>query len=230
MATFQGFSPQLIEFFAGLEKNNTKAWFEDHRSIYETHVKQAMLDFVAAIGERLSEVSPEFVADPRINGSVYRIYRDVRFSKNKLPYKTHTAAVFFHRYGKKHEYPGFYFQISHRGIYWGAGHFKIDSEQLTRIRAFLARNPGMWQAITADPVFLERFGEVYGERLTRPPKGFDTDHPLIDVLKMKQYLVRHEADYAAFLETDEIVDETIRVFQDAAPFVELLCIALGIPF
>ncbi len=230
MKRFAGFSPELVSFFRELEKNNSKSWFETHRSTYETHVKRAMLEFVEAIGERLPEISPEIVAEPRINGSVYRIFRDVRFSKNKMPYKTHTAAVFYHRYGKKHEYPAFYFQISHRGVVWGAGHFRISNEQLARVREFLGNNPGLWQAVVQEERFRRRFGQVYGERLKRPPKGFTEEHPLIDMLKLKQYLVRYEEEVEPWLEAAEIVDRTLEIFADAAPFVEVLCIALGIPF
>ncbi len=230
MSTFQGFSPELIRFFAELEKNNSKKWFNEHRDIYEQHVKQAMLNFVSAMGERFAEISPEIVADPRINGSVYRIYRDIRFSKNKLPYKTHTAAVFYHRYGKKHEFPGFYFQISHKGITWAAGHFKISTEQLERIRNFLGRNPQMWKAITEESQFVQRFGSVYGEKLQRPPKGFDASHPAIEALKLKQFLIRYEEPPESHLNDPGIVEQTLRIYQDAAPFVEMLCIALGIPF
>lgn len=230
MSEFQGFSRELVTFFAGLQKNNSKRWFEEHRNLYETHVKKAMLDFVSAVGERLPEVSPEIVADARINGSVYRIYRDVRFSKNKMPYKTHTAAVFYHRQGKKHEYPGFYFQISHEGIKWGAGHFKITPEQLSRIRAFVARNPDMWFAITNEPLFKATFGEIRGERLKRPPKGYNGDHPAVEALKQKQFLVLAEEPVKLYLENPAVVERTIEMYQIAAPFVEMLCIALGIPF
>ncbi len=230
MSTFTGFPRGLLHFFAELEKNNSRSWFEKHRQVYENEVKKPMLAFVEAMQELLPQISPEYVADPRINGSVYRIYRDVRFSKNKMPYKTHTAAVFYHRYGKKHEYPGFYFQISHRGVMWGAGHFKIDPEQLAQIRRFLHRNPSMWKAIVQEKVFRETFGEVKGEKLKRPPKGFDPDHPVIEAIKLKQFLIMREEAAENYVETMAILDKTLEMYQKASPFVEMLCISLQIPF
>ena len=228
MSEFKGFPPEYLAFFRGLKRNNSKVYFDSKREIYQRIVKPAMEQFVTAVGEGLDKISPEFVADPAT--SPYRIYRDIRFSKSKVPYKTHAAALFFHRFGYKHEYPAFYFQIEPEEVMFAAGHYLINNDQLEMIRRAIDRNGRLLMDIAKRPSFRRRFRELEGEALRRPPRGYSDSHPYIELLKMKQFLISETVPAKEVVNDPGIVKRALDSFRAAAPLMQFLCAAVNIPF
>jgi uncharacterized protein (TIGR02453 family) len=230
MATFAGFSKSFVAFFAGLKKNNSKAYFESKRDIYENTVKPEMGAFIVAVGEGLQKISPHFVGDPRIGGSMFRLHRDIRFSASKLPYKTHCAALFYHQQGGRHELPAFYFQLDPTSVMFAAGHYMVSPEHLEQIRRAIDRNGDLLVSVAKQPAFKKHFGEIEGEALKRPPRGYEESHPHIGMLKLKQYLVSEEEPVKNWIDNPRIVQRTLDTFRAAVPLVRFLCTALNVPF
>ena len=221
------FTPALFEFLAELSMNNNREWFQVNKARYESDVRDALVGFVADFGDRLREISPHMVADPRPSGgSAFRIYRDVRFSRNKSPYKTNAGAHFRHEVGRKVHGPGFYLHLEPGNVFVGAGIWMPDSATLGRVRDEIVTNPETWEGIVND----ERFRSIYtleGDSLKRAPKGFDPDHPLIEDLKRKSFVAM-----TSFTEEDACSPAFIDVYADACgvagPFSEFLTTAVGL--
>ena len=176
------FRPELFAFLAELKENNSKEWFQANKDRYLKDVQEPMLGFISAFAEPLHEISPQFVADPRPSGgSMFRIYRDVRFSRDKSPYKEHAAAQFRHREGRDVHAPGFYLHLEPGKVFMGSGLWHPAGPTLTAIRTAIVDDPKGW--LTA------REGlELGGESLKRGPKGIDPDHPMIEDLKRKDFV------------------------------------------
>lgn len=230
MASFAGFSKPFVAFFTGLKRNNSKTYFEAKREIYENVVKPEMAAFILAVGEGLKRISPYFMADPRVGGSMYRINRDIRFSANKMPYKTHGAALFYHQQGGRHELPAFYFQIDPDAVLFAAGHYMVSPENLDLIRRAIAHNGDLLAAILKRSAFKKRFGEIEGEKLKKPPRGYDEEHPHVELLKLKQYLIEEEEPVKNWIDDPRIVKRSLDSFRASAPLVQFLCMALNMPF
>ncbi len=177
------FSPATFRFLKALDRNNSREWFLDHKKDYEQHVREPFLVLIADMQAPLTKISPHYRADARKNGgSLFRIHRDTRFSNNKLPYKPWQGARFFHE--RRHEIaaPSFYVHIQPGDCFAGGGMWHPEPDDLKRIRAFIADNPAAWKKATHSKAFRDRF-EFWGESLSRPPRGFDPAHELIDDLK-----------------------------------------------
>ena len=223
------FTPHLFEFLLELRANNDRAWFQDNNGRYEQHVKEPLLQFIADFGPKLQSISEHFEADTRTNGgSMFRIYRDVRFSKDKSPYKTQAAAQFRHEVGKSAHAPGFYLHLAPDEVFAGIGLWRPDSATLGRIRNRIASNPQRWERASKEPAFLDAF-ELTGSSLKRPPKGFDADHPCIEDLKRKDHIAacmfdEEEATSPGFL--DDFADAC----RMASPYMEFLTTAVGLPY
>ena len=221
------FTPALFDFLADLAENNNREWFQENKSRYEKDVRNALVQFVADFGERLYEISPHMVADPRLSGgSIFRIYRDVRFSKDKSPYKTNAGVHFRHEVGRKVHGPGLYLHLQPGMVFAGAGILRPDSATVGKIRNSIVSNPDRWSDIVND----DRFSSVYaleGESLKRPPRGIDPDHPLIDHLKLKSFAatVRLTEDDAC---APDFIDMYSNACAVAAPFSEFLTRAVGL--
>jgi uncharacterized protein (TIGR02453 family) len=181
MTGFDGFPKDFFAFFRELKANNDRAWFEDNKQRFKDSVQAPMSDFIAAMAPALAKISKEFVADPRPNGgSMFRIHRDVRFARDKRPYKEHAACQFRHRLGRDVHAPGFYVHIAPDEVFFGGGLWMPDGPALAKIRERIASRPGDWKKIVASPGFKKTFGSIEGEQLTRPPRGFDPNHPFIE--------------------------------------------------
>jgi uncharacterized protein (TIGR02453 family) len=230
MASFAGFSKQFGAFFTGLKKNNSKAYFDAKREIYENVVKAEMAAFILAVGEGLKKISPYFMADPRVGGSMYRLHRDIRFSANKMPYKTHCAALFYHQQGGRHELPAFYFQIDPDTVMFAAGHYMVSPEHVELIRRAIDHNGDLLAAILKKSACKKRFGAIEGEKLKKPPRGYGEDHPHVELLKLKQYLLEEEEPVKKWIDDPRIVKRTLDSFRASAPLVQFLCTALNVPF
>src|SRR5438445_782109 len=186
MAT-RSFSPALFSFLKELRDNNTREWFAENKTRYVEHVQEPAIEFIAAFAPFLEKVSPNFRADARpVGGSLFRIHRDVRFSKDKTPYKTHVGIHFRHRSASDAHAPGFYLHLEPGGVFAAAGMWRPDSASQRAIRDAIGEDPRAWKRATTGG-----FGTTHrlmGDSLKRPPPGFGPDHPLIEDLKRKDFV------------------------------------------
>ena len=225
----QHFTPELFDFLLELRANNDRDWFAENKGRYERHVKEPLLAFIEDFEPYLHSISERFVADTRANGgSMFRIYRDVRFSKDKSPYKTQAAVQFRHEAAKSVHAPGFYLHLAPDEVFAGVGLWRPDSAALARIRERIVDDPAGWEAVTRDPGFVEEF-DLEGESLKRPPKGFDPEHPLIEDLKRKDHVAT-----CMFDEDEATAPGFIDAFADAcrtsSPYMEFLTRAVALPY
>ncbi len=186
---FSGFSKDLPKFLGQLKKNNSKAWFDEHRKDYEALFLEPAKQFVAAIADPLKGVSKAIQVEPRVNGSIMRINRDIRFSKDKTPYKT-TLDMMFWEGASSRESPCFFLRMTSTELILGAGMHMFGSDQLKTYRQALLNNK-IGGVISRTVAGLSDKGyEVGGEHYKKVPRGFDADHPRADLL-------RHNALWAA---------------------------------
>jgi uncharacterized protein (TIGR02453 family) len=227
---FRGFPPDLFDFLKDLKRNNRRDWFQANKDRYKKSVVEPMSAFIAAMDTRLANVSDCFIADPRPHGgSMFRIYRDTRFSKDKSPYKTHASCHFRHMSGKDAHAPGFYMHFEPGEVFFGGGIWMPDNSVLRPIREAIVDDPDGWVEATRSKVFKKRFGAVEGESLKRPPAGFDPDHPLIDDLKRKSFFAVQEVD-PNLATTPRFIAEVEKAFVALIPMMRFLTEALGLSF
>jgi uncharacterized protein (TIGR02453 family) len=207
------FPPEAIKFLKGLEKNNTREWFQPRKETFETKLKEPMLAFVESINAELLKFAPEHITEPK--KAVYRIYRDTRFSKDKTPYKTHLGAIFPRRGLGKDAAAGFYFHVSSKEVGVACGAYAPGPEQLLKIRRFIADNHKLFRRE------IKGMGSLQGSTLTRVPKGFDAEHPAAELIKMKQWYWWVELD-PALATSPKLKGEIAKRFRAMAPMVELL--------
>lgn len=184
------FSEELFEFLRELKNNNNREWFAANKARYEQVARNPVLRFIEDLQPVLNKVAPHVIADPRpVGGSMFRINRDIRFSKDKSPYKTAVAAHFRHEgFGKNISAPGFYLHIEPGQVFMGGGLFHPDGKRLYQVRSAIAEHPDKWQQAISGKAFAQRC-TFWGEKLKRPPQGFDAQHPLIEDLKRKDFVV-----------------------------------------
>lgn len=221
---FPGFPPEALTFFRGLEKNNDREWFQERKELFETKVRRPMLELVESLNGVLVTAAPDFVTEPA--KSVYRIYRDTRFSADKTPYKTHIAAVFNRRGFEKNSSAGLYFSVSHKEIEVGGGVYMPTPEQLLAIRTYLAEHHAEFRKLLASKAVKSTFGEMTGDALQRVPKGFDPEHPAADLIKRKQWLLFQTLEPKLAV-TPELHTELSKRLKAMIPFVEFLNRPLG---
>lgn len=224
------FGPQTFRFLRSLARNNRRDWFEAHRDEWLTHARDPMLRFIADFALRLPRISPHFLADPRPSGgSMFRIHRDVRFAKDKRPYKTHVAAHFPHLTADDVHCPGFYLHLAPGEVFFGAGIWRPDAAALARIRARIVADPARWRRVAGEAALARSGLHATGETLQRPPRGHDPAHPCIEDLKRKDFCVAAIADEAAACAPDFLDWYTARC-RAAAPYLKWLCDCLEVPF
>ena len=223
------FTPALFEFLAELAANNNREWFRANKSRYDADVKEPALGFISDFGPHLARISPRFRADPRAHGgSLFRIYRDTRFSKDKRPYKTHTGIHFRHEAAKDAHAPGFYLHLQPGHVFAGAGIWRPGGPTLRAIREAIDEDPDSWLRASRDDRFRASF-ELSGDSLIRAPKGFAVTHPLIEDLRRKDFIGVAELSAEAVL-ADDFMDVFAGLCRDAAPLQSWLCGAIGVPF
>jgi uncharacterized protein (TIGR02453 family) len=217
------FNPATLRFLRSLKRNNRREWFNAHREDYERHVREPMTVIVERLADDFRSFAPELVASPKI--SMYRIYRDTRFSENKAPYKTHVAAVFPTRGLAKHEGAGLYFHVSPDEVWIGGGMYAPQPPQLVAVREHIAANIRQLRAIVESPAFRRRVGALEGERLTRVPRGFAKDHPAAEYLKFRHFIAGAEFP-AAFAASPRFYATMIAVFREVLPLARFLNVPL----
>ena len=218
----------LFGFLKDLAVNNNREWFTDNKDRYEESVKMPALSFIAAFGPKLSAVSPHFQAIPKAQGgSLFRIYRDTRFSKDKTPYKTNTGLHFRHEAARDAHAPGFYVHLAPGEVFFGAGLWRPDGPTARSIRELIVSDGKGW---TAARSAVEKTAlSLAGESLSRPPRGFDADHQLIEDLKRKDFIASTELGEKDALAPD-FLDRIAALCSDAAPLMKFLCRAVDVPF
>jgi uncharacterized protein (TIGR02453 family) len=229
MASNRYFTKETFSFLRDLAENNDRKWFADNKTRYEDVVKDPALRFIMDFSPRLAGVSRQFRADPRpIGGSLFRIYRDTRFSKDKSPYKTFTGIQFRHKAGRDAHAPGFYLHLEPRNVFAGVGIWHPETTTLKRIRDSIAGNPSRWKRAVNAGAFTSRF-ELAGESLKRPPRGYDPGHELIGDIKRKDFVAVTVLTQTSVTGSG-FEREFARICRDGAPLVKYLCTAIGVPF
>ena len=220
--------PQLFDFLRELAENNTRDWFQANKQRYEDDVREPMLQLISDFGGPLRQISRHFVADPRKSGgSLFRIYRDTRFSKDKTPYKTNVAAQFRHKQGKDVHAPGFYLSLAPGEVHGGAGIWHPDAPSLRKIRETIVERPQAWKRAIGGKKFKTAFDELAGDSLKRAPKGFDPDHPLIEDLRRKDFVAMVTMDEADAIRPD-FLDRFSETCRAGAPMTKFLTQALDL--
>ena len=223
MADTAFFSPEVFVFLRQLKRHNDREWFAKNKARYQTSIVEPALSFISRFAPYLGRISPHFVADARpTRGSLFRIYRDTRFSPDGLPFKTHVGIHFSHASGKDAHAPVFYLHLEPDSCFVAAGIWHPDNRALTRVRTAIAHDMEQWAKVRKK-LTLE------GDKLSRPPRGFDASHPFIDDLKMKDFVT------SVPLSEEQICSaKLMRDFASAcrkmSPLVEFTTKALGLKF
>jgi len=216
MDDYRGFPQETTDFLGGLARNNRKEWFEKHRSEYVAFYLESGKAFVEAMGERLQKIAP-VVADPRVNGSIFRINRDVRFSEDKTPYKTHLSIVFWAGPSKKEMRSCFYFRLYSDEILLGCGNHRFDNPTLAAFRKAVA-DPIAGAALERAVSRIEDADlTVDGVGYKRVPRGFDADHPRARFLKHNGLMTGLTLPISEEIHSGELVELLARHWERAAP-------------
>jgi uncharacterized protein (TIGR02453 family) len=223
------FGPGLVRFLEELDDHNDRAWFEANRGRYDTEVREPALAFIAAMARHVEAVSPTLRAEPRkVGGSLMRIHRDVRFSKDKRPYKTNLGIQFRHERGKDVHAPGLYVHVEPGSVFLGAGMWRPDAPSLLAIRRAIVDEPSGWQRVRDAKRFREAWS-LSGDALQRTPRGFDADHPMVEDLKRKDHIAVHELRERDVVRGD-LIPHVAGLFRRARPYLAWLTEAVGLPF
>ena len=217
---FAGFPEEGLQFLADLGQNNDRDWFNARKQTYTDTIVSPALAFIEALGERLQYISPHIQYDTRTNGagSLMRIYRDTRFSADKSPYKTWIGIRFWEGGGKASENPGFFFGFDATGGGLHVGMHGFDKAMLAAYRAAVADDElGAELAAALDSVRAAGAYEVRGEHYKRVPRGFDPDHPRVDLLRFNTLYVSSPGIPPAGLASPDLVDAVMDHCQNAAP-------------
>ena len=226
---YASFEPETLAFLRELAANNNRDWFKENKSRYEEHVLDVALRFIQSMQDPLHDIAPCFVAQAtRTGGSLMRVYRDTRFSKNKLPYKTNVGIQFRHEQARDVHAPGYYVHVHPDEVFIGVGMWRPESNALRSIRERIVAKPSEWKRASGDKTF-RRYFKLGGESLTRPPRGFDKGHELIEDIKRKSFMGIME------LQSDDPVGKYFQrrietAFKAATPFMRFLCKSVGVPF
>lgn len=223
------FNPESVAFLTELKNNNNRDWFNENKSRYEEQVLDVALRFVQSMQDPLAEIAPHFTAIPkRMGGSLMRVYRDTRFSKNKTPYKTNIGIQFRHEQARDVHAPGYYVHIDPDQVFLGAGMWRPASDALRGIRERISEKPAEWERVRDDKIFKRHF-KLGGETLTRPPRGFDKEHPQIADIRRKDFIAvkNMTLDDALKPRFQQKVETS---FKAAAAYMEFLCKAVNVPF
>ena len=213
------FTDRTLRFLRALRRNNRREWFNAHKDDYEAYVRQPMIAMIERLAIDFQSFAPELIATPK--QSLYRIYRDTRFSPNKAPYKTHAAAVFPPRGLPKHEGAGVYFHISPDEVWIGGGIYAPQTPQLVALREHIAANPRRLRTIVEAPAFRRRVGALQGERLQRVPRVYPPDHEAAEYLKFRQFIAGRALP-GAFTTSPRLYRTIVGVFREVMPLARFL--------
>lgn len=221
------FPQSTIKFLTALSKNNNKEWFEKNRMQYDFELLQPSVQFVIDLGEKLSVLSPNIVAIPKIDKSIFRLYRDVRFSKNKAPFKTNLGLYFWEGRGKKMECSGFYFHIEPKLFFLGAGMYVFTKDQLKKYREIVS-DPAKGKELNDIVTKLLKNKKLLlgGKTYKKTPRGFDPDYKYNELPLHSGLYVYYESKNFTELTKKNLTDFSFKIFKKMHPlhkwFVENL--------
>ena len=223
------FTSATFDFLRDLAAHNDRAWFEANRPRYREHVLAPAVRFILDFGPRLRRISPHFRADPRpTGGSLFRIHRDTRFSKDKSPYKTHIGVQFRHEAATDVHAPGFYLHIEPENVFAAVGLWRPDAAALQRVRQAIVANPESWRQVLDDARFARTFA-LRGEVLSRAPRGYDAGHALIGDIRRKEF-VAVAAIPPKIAGSPEIVARYAEVCRAGSGLMRFLCGTLALEY
>ena len=227
-ATFEGFPREALKFLKGIERHNDRDWFERHRAEYEACLLDPARAFVEALGRRLRRLVPGIRVEPRIDGSILRMHRDTRFSRDKSPYRTWLGLSFWEGDGPAREHPGFFLQLSASELSLDAGLHRFTREQLAAYRE-AAADPETGKALrrALRRVTAKGAVSIVGERFKRVPRGLDPEHVNADLLRHDGLFARRAGLPTRPLLGERAVDSCYSVFRELAPVQRWLAEMLG---
>lgn len=229
MSDFEGFPRGTVNFLRDLGKNNNRDWFAENKSRYEKFFLAPALGFIESMKSPLDRVAPLLhVEAKKVGGSLMRIYKDTRFSKDKTPYKTNIGIHFRHQAGKDVHAPGVYLHIAPEECFLGVGIWRPPSEAIKLIRHHISENSNEWKRVRKNKRFNEYF-DLHDERLKTAPKGFPKDHPELEDLRLKSF-IGLAALSKKQIESRELVDTTVDLIKRGKPLMTFLCEALHQPY
>ena len=224
------FSEQLIDFLVELAGHNDREWFNAHKDDYEHVLREPAREYIRQVSGPLADLSPHILAsDRKQGGSLMRIHRDVRFSRDKSPYKTNVGIQFRHEAGKDVHAPGYYIHIAMDDCFIGAGSWMPDRDALLAYRRSISEHPRDWLAIKELADSDDWQLEGHQDSLKRPPRGFSADDPMIEDIKRKRFIVTHLLEIEDIVAPD-FVDYTIERFRESREWMAFLAKAIGLPF
>lgn len=212
------FPQSTIKFLTALSKNNNKEWFEKNRARYDFELLQPAMRFVIDLGEKLSELSPNINAIPKVDKSIFRLYRDVRFSKNKAPFKTNLGLYFWEGRGKKMECSGLYFHIEPKLFFLGAGMYQFTKEQLAKYREIVS-NPAKGKELNdlVKKLLKNKKYQIGGKTYKKTPRGFDSDYVYNELLLHGGFYVYYESENFTELTKNDSVSFSYKIFKEMYP-------------
>ena len=214
---FEGFPDSGLAFLRQLATHNEREWFEAHRSAWDEQIIPAMLSWCGELCERLRDAMPKLVFVPRVGGSVYRLNRDIRFSRDKSPYKTHVAALMWEGEGDKHDAPGVYLHVSPDEVIFGGGLYLFEEGRLDSYRKLLHDAAAAARLQSALEAAKKAGLKPEGEKLQKPPRGFDAESPFADLARYKGLVVGKSMKPAAWLHRKEALDRSEAAARAYAP-------------
>ncbi len=226
---FLGFPSELFKFLRDLAKHNDREWFAENKQRYEEDCLAPSLAFIEAMQPSIRKLSPYLTAIPkRVGGSLMRIYRDTRFSKNKAPYKTNVGIHFRHEIGGDVHAPGLYLHLEPGACFVGVGIWMPPTDALAMIRQLIDEDQRYWKKTRDEKKFAARF-KLDSESLKTAPRGYDPTHPLIDDLRRKSFAAMAPISEKE-LASPQCASHVAEAFKEAKPFMKFLCDALNQPF
>lgn len=213
------FRPAAFTFLRNLARHNDREWFQPRKAVFEAELRQPMLAIIRKITDAMADFAPNHVRPAE--KSMFRIYRDTRFSSDKRPYKTHVAAWWSHQGLQKTSGAGYYFHVNTKEVIIAAGAYMPEKEQLAAIRHWLLDHHAEFRRLLRSTSIRRSFDEFEGNALTRPPKGFPKDHPALDLIQCRQWGLAATLPAEAALDPN-LAATIIRYFRLAAPVVDAL--------
>lgn len=226
------FTSEVFRFLRDLEANNEKTWWESNKHRYIEVIREPALEFINHFATQLQKISPHFVADSRtVGGSLMRPYRDMRFSKDKTPYKTNVGIQFRHEQGKDVHAPGFYLHLEPKACFAGVGLWHPETKVARQIRQAINDDPPGWKRAAKGNAFTSTWSVTQDddEYLKRVPKELDPDHPFAADLRLKSFIASSRLTQAR-VTSDSFANDLAAMFRKSSPFAEFLCTAINVPF
>lgn len=224
------FDQKTIKFLKELKQNNQRDWFEKNRQRYEDEVRTPALDYITAMQEPIHAISPFFdVTAKKTGGSLMRVFKDMRFSKDQTPYKTNIGIQFRHVAGKDVHAPGFYLHVEPGEVFLAAGIWSPDNSTLNKVRAMIDEYPDEWVSIKKKITGGKSEFKLHEGSLKRAPKGYPVDHPQIEDLKRKHFIASVSLPQKSVMGKSAVAN-TKALFKKTSPLVKYICESCDLEF